>query len=251
MSNIQKELTEKKDPEDNPDPVSEESEAADPVRTFASPSNPEQVQLAKLQEVERRFQTVFEAAPIGIAIAKEVSRGTGLGLASAYGIIKNHNGMIEVTSEKGNGTTVTIYLPKSAKDFVEEKPAIEQAIKGRETILLVDDEEMVADVGTKMLQKLGYRVMLAESGRKAIQKFEKLHSRIDLVILDMIMPEMGGSETFDQLKAIAPDIKVLLSSGYSLDGQASQIMKRGCNGFIQKPFNLKHFSQKVREILDE
>jgi nitrogen-specific signal transduction histidine kinase/CheY-like chemotaxis protein len=182
---------------------------------------------------------------------KEVSRGTGLGLASAYGIIKNHNGMIEVTSEKGNGTTVTIYLPKSAKDFVEEKPAIEQAIKGRETILLVDDEEMVADVGTKMLQKLGYRVMLAESGRKAIQKFEKLHSRIDLVILDMIMPEMGGSETFDQLKAIAPDIKVLLSSGYSLDGQASQIMKRGCNGFIQKPFNLKHFSQKVREILDE
>jgi two-component system cell cycle sensor histidine kinase/response regulator CckA len=182
---------------------------------------------------------------------KEVSRGTGLGLASAYGIIKNHNGMIEVTSEKGNGTTVTIYLPKSAKDFVEEKPAIEQAIKGRETILLVDDEEMVADVGAKMLQKLGYRVMLAESGRKAIQKFEKLHSRIDLVILDMIMPEMGGSETFDQLKAIAPDIKVLLSSGYSLDGQASQIMKRGCNGFIQKPFNLKHFSQKVRKILDE
>jgi PAS domain S-box-containing protein len=182
---------------------------------------------------------------------KEVSRGTGLGLASAYGIIKNHNGMIEVTSGKGQGTTFTIYLPKSAKDYLEEKPAVEQAIKGRETILLVDDEEMVADVGQKMLQKLGYRVILAESGRKAIQKFEKLHSRIDLVILDMIMPEMGGSETFDQLKAIAPDIRVLLSSGYSLDGQASQIMKRGCNGFIQKPFNLKHFSQKVREILDE
>jgi CheY-like chemotaxis protein len=182
---------------------------------------------------------------------KEVSRGTGLGLASAYGIIKNHNGMIEVTSEKSQGTTFTIYLPKSAKDFLEEKSAIEQAIKGRETILLVDDEEMVADVGQKMLKKLGYRVILAESGRKAIKKFEKLHSRIDLVILDMIMPEMGGSETFDELKAIAPGIKVLLSSGYSLDGQASQIMKRGCNGFIQKPFNLKHFSQKVREILDE
>ena len=181
---------------------------------------------------------------------KEVSRGTGLGLASAYGIIKNHNGMIEVTSKKGQGSTFTIYLPKSAKDYLEEKPAVEQALKGRETILLVDDEEMVADVGQKMLQKLGYRVILADSGRKAIQKFEKLHSRIDLVILDMIMPEMGGSETFDQLKAISPDIKVLLSSGYSLDGQASQIMKRGCNGFIQKPFNLKHFSQKVRDILD-
>ena len=182
---------------------------------------------------------------------KEVSRGTGLGLASAYGIIKNHNGMIEVTSDMGHGTTFTIYLPKSAKGFLEERPAIERAIKGREIIMLVDDEEMVAEVGQKMLQQLGYRVILAQSGQKAIQIFEKLHSRIDLVILDMIMPEMGGSETFDHLKAIGPDIKVLLSSGYAIDGQASQIMERGCNGFIQKPFSLRHFSQKIREILDE
>ena len=143
--------------------------------------------------LERIFEPFFTT--------KEISRGTGLGLASAYGIIKNHSGMIDVTSQKGDGTTFTIYLPKS--------------------------------------------------GRKAMKIFEKLHSRIDLVILDMIMPDMGGSETFDQLKAISPDIKVLLSSGYSIDGLASQIMKRGCNGFIQKPFNLKHFSQKVREILDE
>jgi CheY-like chemotaxis protein len=102
-----------------------------------------------------------------------------------------------------------------------------------------------------MLKKLGYQVVLAESGRTALKLFEKMRDKIDLVILDMIMPDMGGSETFDQLKAMAPDIKVLLSSGYSIDGQASEIMKRGCNGFIQKPFNLKHFSQKVREILDE
>jgi PAS domain S-box-containing protein len=182
---------------------------------------------------------------------KEVSRGTGLGLASAYGIIKNHSGMIEATSEKGHGSTFNIYLPKSDKDFLEEKPAPEKALKGRETVLLVDDEEMVADVGGKMLKKLGYQIVLAESGRTALQLFEKMQDRIDLVILDMIMPDMGGSETFDQLKAISPDIKVLLSSGYSIDGQASEIMKRGCNGFIQKPFNLKHFSQKVREILDE
>jgi PAS domain S-box-containing protein len=182
---------------------------------------------------------------------KEVSRGTGLGLASAYGIIKNHSGMIEVTSEKGHGATFDIYLPKSGKDFLEEKPAIEKAVKGRETVLLVDDEEMIADIGKKMLKKLGYQVVLAESGRTALKLFEKMRDKIDLVILDMIMPDMGGSETFDQLKAMAPDIKVLLSSGYSIDGQASEIMKRGCNGFIQKPFNLKHFSQKVREILDE
>ena len=193
--------------------------------------------------LERIFEPFFTT--------KEFSRGTGLGLASTYGIIKNHNGMIDVTSEKGHGTTFTIYLPKSDKDFLEERPALEKTIKGSETILLVDDEELVADIGERMLKKLGYRVLLADSGRKAIQIFEKAHHRINLVILDMIMPEMGGSETFDGLKAIAPDIKVLLSSGYSIDGQASQIMKRGCNGFIQKPFNLKHFSQKIREILDE
>jgi len=181
---------------------------------------------------------------------KEVSRGTGLGLASAYGIIKNHNGMIDVASKKGEGTTFTIYLPRTSKDFPEERAPVEKTIKGRETILLVDDEEMVADVGQKMLQKLGYRVVLAKSGRKAVEIFKRLQQRIDLVILDMIMPDMGGSETFDQLKAIAPDVKVLLSSGYSIDGQASQIMKRGCSGFIQKPFNLKHFSRKIREILD-
>ena len=193
--------------------------------------------------LERIFEPFFTT--------KEVGRGTGLGLASAYGIIKNHSGMIDVTSQKGDGTTFTIYLPKSNKDFLEERPTVEKTIEGMETILLVDDEEMITDIGGKMLKKLGYRVVLAESGRKALKIFEKLHSRIDLVILDMIMPDMGGSETFDQLKAISPDIKVLLSSGYSIDGQASQIMKRGCNGFIQKPFNLKHFSQTVREILDE
>jgi len=182
---------------------------------------------------------------------KEVSRGTGLGLASAYGIIKNHSGMIDVTSKRGHGTTFTIYLPKSRRDVLEDKPALEKTMEGREIILLVDDEEMVANIGKKMLQKLGYRAIVAESGQKALKIFERLHGRIDLVILDLIMPEMGGSETFDQLKAISPGIKVLLSSGYSIDGQASQIMKRGCNGFIQKPFNLNHFSQKIRDILDQ
>jgi PAS domain S-box-containing protein len=181
---------------------------------------------------------------------KEVSRGTGLGLASAYGIIKNHNGMIDVASKIGQGTTFTIYLPRTGKDFPEERVPVEKTIKGRETILLVDDEEMVADVGQKMLQKLGYKVALANSGREAVAIFKRMPHRIDLVVLDMIMPDMGGSETFDQLKILAPDVKVLLSSGYSIDGQASQIMERGCNGFIQKPFNLKLFSRKIREILD-
>lgn len=93
-------------------------------------------------------------------------------------------------------------------------------------------------------------MLLAESGEKALQTYEAHRDSIDLIILDMIMPDMGGSVTYDQLKAKDPDIRVLLSSGYSLNGQASQIMRRGCDGFIQKPFNLEQISKKIREILD-
>jgi CheY-like chemotaxis protein len=102
-----------------------------------------------------------------------------------------------------------------------------------------------------MLEKLGYRVLLADSGKRALEVYEAQRDIIDLIILDMIMPDMGGSETFDQLKVMDPSIRVLLCSGYSLNGQASQIMKRGCSGFIQKPFNLEKISQKIREILDK
>jgi PAS domain S-box-containing protein len=182
---------------------------------------------------------------------KAVGRGTGLGLASAYGIIKNHNGIIDVYSEKGHGTIFKIYLPASDKTVAKEKALVQKLIKGTETILLVDDEEMVVDIGKEILKKLGYSVIPASGGTEAIGKLKQHKHRIDLVILDMIMPDMSGSETFDNLKAIKPDIKVLLSSGYSIDGQASEILNRGCNGFIQKPFNLKQISRKIREILVE
>ena len=182
---------------------------------------------------------------------KEVGRGTGLGLASAYGIIKNHNGVIDVDSEIDQGTTFQIYLPICNKEVFIESTANGKTYKGRETILLVDDEEMIADIGKKLLEKLGYRVLLAGSGQSAIELYEEYRDHIDLIILDMIIPGMGGSEIFDHLKAMDPSIRVLLSSGYSLNGQASQIMKRGCNGFIQKPFNIEQLSKKIREILDQ
>lgn len=182
---------------------------------------------------------------------KAVGRGTGLGLASAYGIIKNHNGIIDVYSEKGHGTSFKIYLPASEKTVGREKPLAEKLRRGTETILLVDDEEMVVDVGKEILEKLGYTVIPASGGSEATEKLRQHENRIDLVILDMIMPDMSGSETFDNLKKINPDIKVLLSSGYSIDGQASEILNRGCNGFVQKPFNLKQISSKIREILAE
>jgi PAS domain S-box-containing protein len=182
---------------------------------------------------------------------KEMGRGTGLGLASAYGIINNHGGMITVDSRKGEGATFCLYLPASEEKVVEEKKLPEAVLAGTETVLLVDDEEMIVEVGQAILETLGYQVLPARSGKETIEVYQKNQDDIGLVILDMIMPGMNGGETYDRLKAINPKVKVLLSSGYSIDSEATDILKRGCNGFIQKPFTIKQLSQKIREILEK
>ncbi len=182
---------------------------------------------------------------------KEMGRGTGLGLASVYGIINNHDGFISVYSEQGIGTTFNIFLPLSEKEIVEGKRPSDDILEGTETVLVVDDEQMIIDVSTSLLAKIGYNLLTAAGGKEALEIYKAYKHKIDLVILDMIMPDMRGSETFDQLKGINPDVKVLLASGYSIDGQATEILKRGCSGFIQKPFNIKSLSQKLREILDK
>ena len=182
---------------------------------------------------------------------KKMGRGTGLGLASVYGIIKNHGGFINVYSEKGHGTTFNIYLPASEKEIIEEKKSDMDTLRGSETVLFVDDEDMIIEVAGELFEQLGYKVLTARSGKEAIEIYEKNKEQIDIVLLDMIMPDMSGSDTYERMKAIDPDIKVLLSSGYSINGQATEIMDRGCNGFIQKPFKMKELSQKLREILDE
>lgn len=181
---------------------------------------------------------------------KEKGRGTGLGLASVYGIIKNHAGIIMVASEIGRGATFTIYLPVSKRRIKKEKPAVEGIAKGTETILMVDDETMMIEIGKLMLEKLGYRVIAVDNGKKAVAAIQENMDGIDMVLLDMIMPEMDGGKTFDRIREIKPDIPVLLSSGYALNGQADKIMQRGCNGFIQKPFHIIDLSQKIRKILD-
>jgi CheY-like chemotaxis protein len=181
---------------------------------------------------------------------KEMGRGTGLGLATVYGIIKGHRGMINVDSESGHGTAFTIYLPASDKGVVKEKSATGTIARGTETIRLVDDEKTVLEVSREMLESVGYRIYVAGSGQEAIAVYTEKRNEIALVILDMIMPGISGEATFDRLREINPEVKVLLSSGYSIDSQAQQILDRGCNGFSQKPFTLSDISHKIREILD-
>ncbi|MGD8971597.1 MAG: response regulator, partial [Desulfobacterales bacterium] len=191
---------------------------------------------------EATQQRIFEP----FFTTKEMGRGTGLGLASAYGIIKNHGGFIEADSAPGEGATFRIYLPASGKAVVEEEEGATELLKGDETVLLVDDEQVIIEVGQEILKALGYNVLVATSGDEALQIFRRKKDTIALVILDMVMPQLSGGETFDQLKTIKPDVRVLLCSGYSFSGQAAEILDRGCSGFIQKPFKLKELSAKMR-----
>ncbi|MFH0728509.1 MAG: PAS domain S-box protein [Pseudomonadota bacterium] len=181
---------------------------------------------------------------------KEKGRGTGLGMASVYGIIKNHAGYIDVTSKPGEGTTISIWLPVSEKVIADTlQPVDEKIARGSGTILLVDDEEAITDVTLQMIELLGYRVISATSGREAVRLYEESRERIDLVILDVIMPGMGGGETFDRLKEIDPNVNVVISTGFSIDENASRIMARGAKDFLQKPFDMETLSKKIKKAL--
>jgi two-component system cell cycle sensor histidine kinase/response regulator CckA len=182
---------------------------------------------------------------------KATGKGTGLGLASVYGIIKNHGGYIDVQSQKGQGSQFSIFLPASDKKVLKITEPAPEIMKGSGTILIVDDEEMVLDVGVRVIKKLGYTVQKSNNGRNAVALYKKFQDKINLVVLDIVMPDMGGGEVYDRLKEINPKVKVLLSSGYSIDDQAREIMERGCDGFIQKPFSMKAMSDKLSEILSK
>jgi two-component system cell cycle sensor histidine kinase/response regulator CckA len=182
---------------------------------------------------------------------KEKERGTGLGLASSYGIIRNHGGIILVDSEIGHGATFTIFLPLSVHPAQMETTYDGKLVRGSETVLLVDDEEMIIEVGSAMLEKLGYKVITAKSGESAIELISRKTDDVDIVILDLIMPGIDGEETFDQIRQFNRKIPVLISSGYAIEGQAANVMRKGCNGFIQKPFNISELSHTIRKTIQK
>ena len=181
---------------------------------------------------------------------KGVGKGTGMGLASVYGTIRNHNGVIVVYSEVDHGTTFRIYLPlikgTRSPELAESKNKL---VTGTARILLVDDEEMIRKFAKHALEGLGYQTITCSDGKEAIEYFEKSWREIDLVLLDMIMPAIGGRETFALMKKINPKILAILSSGYSIDGEAQTILDDGVKAFIRKPYHLIDLSTKVAQVL--
>ena len=181
---------------------------------------------------------------------KEKGRGTGLGLSMVYGVVKNHDGYVSVYSELCVGTTFKVYLPVSGKPESEENPEVEAPRGGSELILVVDDEEALRSLAREMLEAFGYRVLLAQNGEEAVKIYAEHGNEIDLAILDMVMPKMGGRETFLKLKELNPKVKALLSTGYSRDGRAQAILRSGVKGFIQKPYQVYELLAEVRKVLD-
>ena len=192
---------------------------------------------------ERIFEPFFTT--------REMGHGRGLGLASAYGIIRGHQGIINIYSEEGQGTTFNIFLPATEKTAVKETVPPKGLLVGSETILFVDDEDVIIDVNREILESLGYKVVAAKSGQEALEVYRKLQGKINLIILDMIMPGMDGEATYDSLKKVNPEIRVILSSGYSKNEQAKAILEKGCQAFIQKPFSISDLSMTIRQVLDK
>jgi CheY-like chemotaxis protein len=181
---------------------------------------------------------------------KGIGQGTGLGLSSAYGIVKAHGGYVDVESKLGSGTTFKVYLPASEKEVREVVKSAPEVVKGTGSVLLVDDEELVLGVSKELLEVMGYHVLAAKDGKEAVEIYRKNQDDIDIVVLDMVMPGMGGGEVFDCLKGINPNVRVLLASGFAVNGEATQILERGCNGFIQKPFNMNELSEEIEQIMN-
>ena len=184
---------------------------------------------------------------------KEIGKGTGLGLSSVYGIVKNHGGHINCSSEPGRGTTFLIYLPAAKKQDVSvQKGEIDEPAEGgAEKILIVDDEKMIRDFAAQALENYGYEILTASSGEEALEIYSANPGEIDLIIMDIGMPGMGGYKCLEKLIRLSPPARVLMASGYSPREQAGKTVDSGAAGFIGKPYALNDLLTKVRSVLED
>jgi len=182
---------------------------------------------------------------------KGPDKGTGLGLAVVYGVVKQHNGFIHVYSEPGKGTTLRIYFPAVDVPPDSKVVAARGIIRGgNETILLAEDDESVRNLTEKTLSSYGYRVLIAVDGEEAVDIFRRHGKEIAMVVLDVVMPKKGGKRAYDEMAATTPGLKVLFLSGYSADAIHDSFVLHPGIPFLQKPFGLGTFARKVREVLD-
>jgi nitrogen-specific signal transduction histidine kinase/ActR/RegA family two-component response regulator len=196
---------------------------------------------------EKTRQKIYEP----FLTTKEVGKGTGLGLAMVYGMVKQHNGYIDVTSEVGKGTTFVIYLPAVQAEIPKAKLADAVSVKGsRETILVAGDDEAIRGLIKDMLQEFGYAVILAEDGEDALNKFRENRDKIQLLLFDVIMPKKDGKEVYEEIKGINPAVKAIFLSGYEADRiHREKVLEEGLN-FIIKPFAVNTLLDEVRLMLD-
>lgn len=198
---------------------------------------------------KEQLQHIFEP----FYTTKEVGRGTGLGLASVYGVVKQNKGFIDVTSKPGAGTSFMIYLPRSLEKILENKfdRPVTPSIRGKETVLLVEDEKLVLELIQETLRDAGYFVLAAGDPKLALQMAEQHQDHIDLLVTDVVMPGMNGRALYDALSAKRPGMKVLYMSGYTANANISRGVLDSENvNYLQKPFSISSISAKVREVLD-
>ena len=182
---------------------------------------------------------------------KGVGKGSGLGLSSTYGIIRQHGGWIDIYTERGKGTTFKIYLPVAKEEIQSDENEDSQEIPGgTETILLVDDEKMIRNLGKDILERYGYIVLLAADGKEGLNLYLEQRDRIALIILDLSMPHLSGREVLERIRAVAPDAKVIVSTGYGESKETESLARLGVGGYASKPYRPADLAREVRKVLD-